>query len=278
MEFAWLFKARRFFPLFVLLRLYTVHFPFQRSFSQRFHGHACSQSSRCLLLALHIWFSLVCWRSEVTWCLIPPRFMPNCDLWLALLMVLFNRLLLRAYSMGCFFSDMMSPSLLMVPILIDADWLILFWWVGIIFSWIISSTNDDSDPKLGTVSHYFPLAWDHDSKWMYCCVFALTGGVRVPTFWDAERSWPPPGEFQHVPQGLHHLLAFANNLQERTWVFKLHMWWRVWVQELMFFALVVNVLFSRPFVSVEFWSWLSCVRCILCGPKASGELEEDIAW
>jgi hypothetical protein len=129
------------------------------------------------MLTLHIWFSLVCWRSEVTWCFIPPRFMPNCDLWLALLMVLFNHLLLRAYSMGCFFYQIWclhpywwSPSSLMP---IDSY---CSWWVGIILSWSISSTNDDSDPKLGTVSHYFPLAWDHDSKWMYCFVFALTGG------------------------------------------------------------------------------------------------------
>lgn len=74
------------------------------------------------------------------------------------------------YQIWCLHPYWWSPSSLMP---IDSY---CSWWVGIILSWSISSTNDDSDPKLGTVSHYFPLAWDHDSKWMYCFVFALTGG------------------------------------------------------------------------------------------------------
>ena len=172
MEFAWLFKARRFFPLFVLL--YTIHFPFQRSFCQRFHGLACSQSSRCLHYTYGFpWFAED-QKSHGVWFHQGSCPIVSCGsrFWWFCSTAYFSALI----PWDVFFSDMMSPSLLMVPVLIDADWLILFWWVGIILSWSISSTNDDSDPKLGTVSHYFPLAWDHDSKWMYCDVFALTGG------------------------------------------------------------------------------------------------------
>ena len=241
MEFAWLFKARRFFPLFVLL--YTIHFPFQRSFCQRFHGLACSQSSRCLHYTYGFpWFAED-QKSHGVWfhqgsC---PIVICGSRFWWFCSTAYFSALI----PWDVFFSDMMSPSLLMVPVLIDADWLILFWWVGIILSWSISSTNDDSDPKLGTVSHYFPLLGIMIQNE---CIdtFSLSQGGESSNFlgcWTlvATPWWISTCSTRTTPS-----LAFANNLQERTWVFKLHMWWCVWVQELMLFAVVVNVLFQGP--------------------------------